>query len=71
MFEFGIVGDQMMLGMVCIWCMVIFYCFMDIYGDIFYFEVGKGFIEGIDFFVFDIQEFIYKDMFKELEEGIV
>jgi hypothetical protein len=68
--ESGAAGDQTMLGMARIWRTVIFHRLTDMYGDIPYSESGKGFIEGIDFPAFDSQEFIYKDMLKELEEGI-
>jgi len=40
------------------------------YGDIPYFQAGKGALEGIDFPAYDAQEVIYADMLKELEEGI-
>lgn len=68
--ESGAAGDETMLGMARIWRTVIFHRLTDMYGDIPYSEAGKGFIEGIDFPKFDTQEFIYKDMLKELEEGI-
>ena len=41
----------------------------DLYGDVPYFEAGKGYTEGILKPKFDRQEDIYKDMFKELEEA--
>lgn len=66
----GEVGDQTMLGMARIWKVVIFHRLTDLYGDIPYFEAGKGALEGIDFPAYDAQEDIYKDMLKELEEGV-
>ena len=41
----------------------------DSYGDIPYFEAGKGFTENISVPVYDSQESIYKDVLKELEEA--
>jgi hypothetical protein len=41
----------------------------DIYGDIPYFDAGKGYIEGITNPVYDKQETIYKDFLRELEEA--
>jgi len=68
--EGGEVGDQTMLGMARIWKVVVFQRLTDTYGDIPYFEAGKGAIEGIDFPAYDSQESIYMDMLKELEEGV-
>lgn len=68
--ESGTAGDQTMLGMARIWRVVIFHRLTDLYGDIPYFEAGKGFLEGIDFPKYDAQEAIYMDMLKELEEGV-
>jgi len=68
--EAGEVGDQTMLGMARIWKVVVFQRLTDTYGDIPYFEAGKGAIEGIDFPAYDSQESIYMDMLKELEEGV-
>ena len=65
----GEVGDPTMLGMARIWRVVIFQRLTDMYGDIPYFEAGKGALEGIDFPAYDSQEAIYMDMLKELEEG--
>jgi len=41
----------------------------DSYGDVPYFEAGRGFTEGISLPVYDSQESIYKDILKELEEA--
>lgn len=68
--ESGSAGDQTMLGMARIWRVVIFHRLTDMYGDVPYFEAGKGVLEGIDFPKYDAQEVIYMDMLKELEEGI-
>ena len=62
--------DQTMLGMARIWRVVIFHRLTDLYGDIPYSEAGKGFIDGVDFPVFDAQEDIYLDMLNELEEAV-
>ncbi len=66
----GEVGDQTMLGMARIWKVVIFQRLTDTYGDIPYFEAGKGAIEGIDFPAYDSQESIYMDMLNELEQAV-
>jgi len=66
----GEVGDQSMLGMARIWKVVIFHRLTDLYGDIPYFEAGRGALDGIDFPAFDAQEDIYMDMLKELEEAV-
>lgn len=66
----GEVGDQTMLGMARIWKVVIFQRLTDTYGDIPYFEAGKGAIDGIDFPAYDSQESIYMDMLNELEQGV-
>lgn len=68
--EKGEQGDGTMLGMAKIWRVVIFHRLTDLYGDIPYSEAGKGFLEGIDFPVYDAQEAIYADMLNELEAGI-
>ena len=68
--ESGAQGDQTMLGMARIWRVVIFSRLTDLYGDIPYFEAGKGALEGIDRPAYDDQQTIYMDMLKELEEGI-
>ncbi len=41
----------------------------DSYGDIPYFDAGKGFISGVALPKYDPQEAIYKDILKELEEA--
>lgn len=41
----------------------------DTYGDIPYFEAGKGYIEGVRFPKYDKQEDIYADMLRILEES--
>lgn len=41
----------------------------DIYGDIPYFEAGKGLSEGLTHPHYDTQEEIYRDFFKELKEA--
>lgn len=63
-------GDAAMLGMARIWRVVIFQRLTDMYGDIPYSQAGKGFLEGIDFPVYDSQADIYADMLKELEESV-
>lgn len=68
--ESGEAGDQSMLGVARIWRVIIFHRLTDLYGDIPYFEAGKGFLEGIDFPKFDAQQVIYEDMLKELEEAV-
>lgn len=68
--ETGAAGDQTMLGMARIWRVVIFHRLTDLYGDIPYFEAGKGFLEGIDFPKYDAQEVIYMDMLNELEQAV-
>ena len=68
--EGGEVGDQTMLGMARIWKVVIFQRLTDIYGDIPYFEAGRGAIDGIDFPAYDSQESIYMDMLNELEAAV-
>ena len=52
-----------------IWRVYILHRPTDFYGDIPYFDAGKGYTEGILNPKFDRQELIYKDMFKELEEA--
>ncbi|MEE9371978.1 MAG: SusD/RagB family nutrient-binding outer membrane lipoprotein [Saprospiraceae bacterium] len=68
--EKGEEGDQTMLGMARIWRVVIFHRLTDLYGDIPYFEAGKGAITGIDFPKYDTQQSIYADMLNELEQGV-
>lgn len=68
--ESGRAGDQTMLGMARIWRVVIFHRLTDMYGDIPYFEAGKGALESIDFPKYDAQEAIYMDMLNELEQAV-
>ncbi len=63
-------GDPTMLGMARIWRVVIFHRLTDMYGDIPYFQAGKGFLEAVDFPAYDAQADIYADMLKELEEAV-
>src|SRR5690606_19568958 len=50
-----------------IWRAYAFMILTDSYGDIPYFEAGKGFLEGITNPVYDSQEAIYNDLLNELE----
>lgn len=50
-----------------IWKVLIFHRLTDLYGDIPYFEAGKGFLEGNFKPAYDAQEVIYRDMLAELE----
>lgn len=52
-----------------IWKVYIFHRATDFYGDIPYFEAGKGFLERTFKPKFDKQSDIYADMLKELEEA--
>jgi hypothetical protein len=52
-----------------IWKVVIFHRLTDIYGDVPYFQAGKGYYDGVLNPVYDQQEEIYKDMLKELDEA--
>jgi len=63
-------GDETMLAMARIWKVVIFQRLTDTYGDIPYFEAGRGAIDGIDFPAYDSQESIYMDMLNELEQAV-
>jgi hypothetical protein len=63
-------ADQAMLGMAKIWRVVIFHRLTDLYGDVPYFQAGKGFLEAVDFPEYDAQQDIYMDMLAELEAGI-
>lgn len=58
-----------LLSMLRIWRAHEFMVLTDTYGDIPYFEAGKGFLEQIPFPVYDPQEAIYDDILKELEEA--
>ncbi|HTJ48070.1 MAG TPA: SusD/RagB family nutrient-binding outer membrane lipoprotein [Cyclobacteriaceae bacterium] len=42
----------------------------DLYGDIPYFQAGKGYYDGVLTPVYDKQEDIYTDFFKELDEAV-
>ncbi|WP_026464215.1 SusD/RagB family nutrient-binding outer membrane lipoprotein [Adhaeribacter aquaticus] len=52
-----------------IWKAYTFMMLTDAYGDIPYSEAGKGFIDNVITPKYDTQEFIYKDILKELEEA--
>ncbi len=52
-----------------IWKAYTFMILTDTYGDIPYFEAGKGFIDEVIAPKYDSQEVIYKDILKELEEA--
>jgi hypothetical protein len=52
-----------------IWKAYVFMVITDTYGDIPYFEAGKGYLEKVVFPKYDKQEDIYKDILKELDEA--
>ncbi|QNF32810.1 SusD/RagB family nutrient-binding outer membrane lipoprotein [Adhaeribacter swui] len=52
-----------------IWKAYVFQMLTDTYGDIPYFEAGKGFSENIITPKYDAQEVVYKDILKELDEA--
>jgi hypothetical protein len=52
-----------------IWKAYTFMILTDTYGDIPYTEAGKGYLEEVIATKYDTQEFIYKDILKELEEA--
>lgn len=52
-----------------IWKAYTFMILTDTYGDIPYVEAGKGFLDQVVAPKYDSQEFIYKDILKELEEA--
>jgi hypothetical protein len=52
-----------------IWKAYIFMVITDTYGDIPYFDAGKGYLEKVVFPKYDKQEDIYKDILKELDEA--
>ncbi|OJV14991.1 MAG: hypothetical protein BGO21_16865 [Dyadobacter sp. 50-39] len=52
-----------------IWKAYVFMVLVDTYGDVPYFEAGKGFLEGINLPKYDDQKVIYDDILKELVEG--
>ncbi len=47
----------------------LFHRLTDLYGDLPYFQAGRGFIEGVYFPEYDPQEAVYNDFFKELKEA--
>lgn len=49
---------------------LIFHTLTDLYGDIPYFEAGKGFLDEIIVPAYDAQEVIYDDLFNELGEAV-
>ncbi|AWV99307.1 SusD/RagB family nutrient-binding outer membrane lipoprotein [Arcticibacterium luteifluviistationis] len=53
-----------------IWKAYTFMVLTDTYGDIPYFQAGKGFIDEVVTPIYDSQEVIYKDILKELEEAV-
>lgn len=62
--------DQTNLNAICrIMKVYLFARFTDLYGDIPYTEAGKGYFEGIVRPVYDRQEDIYHDFFRELSEA--
>ncbi len=62
--------DQVnLLSMVRIWKAYEFMVLTDTYGDIPYSQAGKGFLEGIAFPEYDVQEQIYDDILNELQEA--
>lgn len=56
-------------NMARIWKAFAFMLVTDAYGDVPYFEAGKGFLENITFPKYDTQEAIYNDIIKELTEA--
>lgn len=58
-----------LLSMLRIWRAHQFMILTDSYGDVPYFNAGKGFLEQIPFPEYDSQELIYDDLLKELEEA--
>lgn len=58
-----------LLSMLRIWKAHEFMILTDTYGEIPYFQAGKGFLEQIPFPEYDPQEAIYDDILKELEEA--
>lgn len=58
-----------LVNMARIWQAHAFMVLTDTYGDIPYFEAGKGFIGQIVLPKYDAQEAIYKDIIKELKEA--
>lgn len=58
-----------LLSMLRIWRAYEFMVLTDTYGEIPYSQAAKGFLEGIAFPEYDIQEAIYDDILNELEEA--
>jgi len=58
-----------LLSMLRIWRAHQFIILTDTYGDIPYFEAGKGFLEQVPFPAYTPQEQIYDDLLKELDEA--
>lgn len=56
-------------AMAKIWSAISFHRTTDFYGDIPYFNAGKGFIDNNWFVEYDAQSAIYLDMLQNLEEG--
>lgn len=56
-------------NMARIWKAFAFMVITDTYGDVPYFEAGKGFIDNTTFPKYDTQESIYNDIIKELTEA--
>ncbi len=56
-------------NMARIWKAYAFMILTDTYGDIPYFDAGKGFLEDITEAEYDLQQEIYMDILKELEEA--
>ncbi|QRR00400.1 SusD/RagB family nutrient-binding outer membrane lipoprotein [Dyadobacter sandarakinus] len=52
-----------------IWKSYVFMVLVDTYGDVPYFQAGKGFLEQINLPKYDDQKLIYDDLLKELSEG--
>ncbi|MEZ5199385.1 MAG: SusD/RagB family nutrient-binding outer membrane lipoprotein [Bacteroidales bacterium] len=59
-----------LLAMTRIWRVLLYQRLTDTYGDVPYFEAGKGYYNGIVKPKYDKQEDIYYDMLKELDEAI-
>jgi hypothetical protein len=58
-----------LVQMARIWQAYAFMVLTDTYGDIPYFQAGKGFIDQVVLPKYDAQETIYKDIIKELKEA--
>lgn len=57
------------LSMLRIWKAYAFMVLTDTYGDVPYSEAGRGFLEGIDFPVYNSQQSIYMDILNELSSA--